>query len=89
MKRTCLPVLLLFLAATFGCTGSRPARVVVVFVDVSASAKDFAVYKRCLDQNCRRSPARRPFDPCTNLRPDLYGLPPHARLRDSPLQPLA
>jgi hypothetical protein len=44
-RSTCLLVLSLLVAATFGCTGSRPARLVVVFVDVSASVKDFAVYR--------------------------------------------
>lgn len=45
MKRTGLLALLLLIAVMFGCTAARPARVVLVFVDVSASVKDFVVYR--------------------------------------------
>jgi hypothetical protein len=44
MKRVRLLILFLTVAL-FGCSTSRPGRVVLVFVDVSASVKDFAVYR--------------------------------------------
>ena len=45
MKRNVLLGFLLLLAAMVGCTTSHPARVIVVFVDVSGSVKDFLVYR--------------------------------------------
>lgn len=45
MKRARLLAVSLLAAAMFACTASRPARVLLVFVDVSASVKDFAIYR--------------------------------------------
>lgn len=45
MRGARLLALSLLAAALFGCATSRPARVVLVFVDVSASVKDSAAYR--------------------------------------------
>jgi hypothetical protein len=45
MKRTRVLVFSLLAAALLGCSTSRPGRVVLVFVDVSASVKDVTVYR--------------------------------------------
>ena len=45
MNRLHFMLALPLLSTVLGCSASRPAQVVVVFVDVSASVKDFAAYR--------------------------------------------